>query len=90
MTRNRSKYLLHRNDITQKDPVGFSPNHPERFHEVGATRLIDFTPSMMAWLEDLGTFMTVPEIAEEIHKYLPLTKCRCREIAAEFETLPLA
>ena len=72
MTRNRSKYLLHRNDITDKEPEGFSPDHPDRFHEVGATRLIDFTPSMMAWLEDLGTFMTVPEIA------------------AEFETLPLA
>ena len=84
------KPLRHRNEIRPTEPEGFSPEHPERFHEVGATRLIDFTPSMMAWLEDLATFMTVPEIAEEIHKYLPLSPCRCMEIAEEFETLPLA
>ena len=84
------KPLEHRKFAPNQEPEGFSPEHPERFHEVGATHLADFTPSMMCWLEELATFMTVPEIAEEIHKYLPLSPCRCMEIAEEFETLPLA
>lgn len=79
-----SKYII------EEEPEGFLPDHPERFHEVQATTLEDFTPSMMAWLEDLATFMTVPEIAEEIHKHLPLSPCRCMEIAEDFEVLPLA
>ena len=84
------KPLGHRKFVHPEEPEGFSPEHPERFHEVGATTLSEFTPSMMCWLEELATFMTVAEIAEEMHKYLHLSESRCMSIAKEFETLPLA
>jgi hypothetical protein len=84
------KPLLHRRHIVEDEPDGFSPERPDLFHEAGATHLAEFTPSMMAWLEELATFMTVGEIADEIEKYLPLSRGRCQEIAREFETLPLA
>ena len=84
------KTLGHRDNICSEEPDGFSPDHPELFHEVGAQHLYEFTPSMMGWLEELAIFMTREEIAEEIVKHLELDEDAAFEIVSEFERLPLA
>lgn len=84
------KPLGHRNNICEWEPEGFSPDNPERFHEVGAQHLYQFTPSMMGWLEELAIFMTREEIAEEIVKHLGLDEGTAFAIVSEFERLPLA
>jgi len=84
------KPLGHRKNIRAKDLDGFSPDHPERFHKIGAQHLCDFTPSMMEWLEELAIFMNREEIAEEIVKHLGLDEDAAFEIVSEFERLPLA
>jgi hypothetical protein len=84
------KPLRHRKYIRTEEPEGFSPGNPERFHEVGAVHLYQFTPSMMEWLEELGIFMCREEIAEEIVKHLGLSEDAAFAIVSEFERLPLA
>lgn len=84
------KPLRHRKYICTNEPEGFSPENPERFHEVGAVHLYQFTPSMMEWLEELGIFMCREEIAEEIVKHLRLPEAAAFAIVSEFERLPLA
>lgn len=84
------KPLGHRNNIRDDEPEGFSPDNPERFREVGAQHLYQFTPSMMGWLEELAIFMTREEIAEEIVKHLDLDEGMAFDIVSEFERLPLA
>ena len=90
MNRYPYKPLGHRNNIRDEEPDGFSPDHPERFREVGAQHLYQFTPSMMGWLEELAIFMTREEIAEEIVKHLDLDEGMAFAIVSEFERLPLA
>ena len=82
--------LRHRKFVKAKEPEGFSPEHPERFHEVGAVHLYQFTPSMMEWLEELAIFMNREEIAEEISLHLRLPENAAFAIVSEFERLPLA
>lgn len=84
------KPLRHRKYIKDIEPEGFSPEHPERFHEVGARHLYQFTPSMMGWLEELAIFMNREEIAEEIMEHLGLCEDSAFAIVTEFEHLPLA
>ena len=84
------KPLGHRNNIRDDEPDGFSPDHPERFREVGAQHLYQFTPSMMCWLEELAIYLNREEIAEEIVKHLDLDEGMAFDIVSEFERLPLA
>ena len=90
MSHEPYKPLRHRKHISKKEPEGFSPDNPERFREVGAVHLYQFTPSMMEWLEELGIFMCREEIAEEIMKHLGLSEDAAFAIVSEFERLPLA
>ena len=82
--------LGHRKHIRKDEPDGFSPENPERFHEVRAQHLYQFTPSMMEWLEELAIFMSREEIAEEIMKHMHLCEDSAFDIVSEFERLPLA
>ena len=84
------KPLGHRDNICNEEPDGFSADHPERFREVGAEHLCEFTPSMMGWLEELAIFMTREEIADEIVKHLELDEGVAFDIVSDFERLPLA
>jgi hypothetical protein len=90
MNREPYKPLRHRKHIKADEPDGFSPESPERFREVNAHHLYQFTPSMMGWLEELAIFLNREEIAEEIVKHLDLDEGTAFAIVSEFERLPLA
>ena len=90
MGHQRYRPLRHRKYIKKTEPDGFSPEHPERFREVRAEHLYQFTPSMMEWLEELAIFMNREEIAQEIATYLELNDDEAFAIVSEFERLPLA